>query len=260
MFFLALAGCRTAAELGPRLLPIRRSRELIDHLASRAADAENISIRGRMKYSGMIGSRKRRISGLDVVLILGKQGNVRLVCGILNRRLVDVLIAEGEYWAHLPGSKKLYRGETDGVFPKGEGLPGLLPGVTGKWFFFPDLELASDEQMSVSRRRKHYDVTITRGGVPARSLKVSTWSRTPEAAVIYDLDRPGRVLAAVRYVSFKLEGDRLMPRRLEIRLPRLDARAVLAVNDMNLKAKLKHPWRPPRKTKSTQVIEVGPKK
>ena len=96
LLFLALAGCRTAAELGPRLAPIRRSRELTDHLASRTADAENISIRGRMKYSGMIGSRRRRISGLDVVLILGKRGNVRLVCGMLNRRLVDLLVAEGE--------------------------------------------------------------------------------------------------------------------------------------------------------------------
>ena len=260
LFLLALAGCRTPAELGPRLAPIRRPRELVNHLASRASAVKAIYLRGGLRYSGPVGPRRRR-AHLQAKIFLGSQGNVRLMANfpVLDRRIADVLVADGEFQAYVPAAKKLYRGKTEGVFPKGKGRPGLPPGVGGKWFFFPDFSLASGEQMSVSRGKRYYDVAVMRGDRPARSFRVSAWSRIPEEVQVYDLDKPGEILAAIRYTSFRLEGKRLLPRTLEVRFPGLEATAALRIDKLIFKENLPPGiWRLPRVRKDTEVVELKP--
>ncbi len=259
IILLALAGCRTPAELGPRLPPIRSSNELVEHLASRA-DVKDLYLRGRMTYSGPVGPRRRRLH-LAVEIALGSQGNARLKASIpgINKKVGDVLIAENELWAHYLLGKKLYHGKIEGVFPEGKGRPGLPPGVGGRWFFFPDLSRASEEEMTVSHGEKYYDVTVTRKGSPARSFKLSKWSRIPEELHVFDLDKPGKVLAHVRYTSFGLEGNKLTLRALEVRLPGLDARASIKIEKLRTRAGFKPPvWRKPRVPKGTEVIELKP--
>ena len=260
LFLLALAGCRTPAELGPRLAPVRRPNELVDHLASRASELKALYLRGGLRYSGPVGPRRRR-AHLGVKIFLGSQGNVRLMANfpVVDRRVADLLVADGEFQAYVPVAKKLYRGKTEGVFPEGKGSPGLPPGVGGKWFFFPDLSLASGEEMSFSRGKRSYDVEVTRGGRPARSFRISSWSRTPEEVIVYDLDRPGEVLVSVSYTSFRLEGGRLLPRRLEVRFPGFEATAALKIEKLSLEENFPpKTWRMGRVRKDTEVIELKP--
>ncbi len=276
LLLLGVLGCRTPAELGPRMPPIRSSRDLVGRLASRAADVKDLYIRGGIKCSWI---------RLDVEIALASRGDARLVANvpIINKKAADVLVSGGEFWAYLPTEKKLYRGktagplpegkvgttigvalfllrgETEGGLPEGEGRPGVPPGAGGKWIFFPELSRGSEEQMSVSRGKRHYDVTITRGKTVARALKVSVWSRTPEELAIYDLDRPGEILATVRYTSFRLEGEKLMPRILEIRFAGLKAKGTIRIEKLNPRATFKAPmWKPPRVRKGTEVIELNP--